>query len=515
MYYCRKCGKPIEGYYKFCPKCGEPVDQELLKESMEPDAGEDGETVLSHFSEDYQPEQTEGRQQEDGDNYRYFDRQEYPYKQGDFSYDYKQPEQKRTGKRNFVILLIILFAAVAAALAAFWYFSGRGGSSKVVDPFAGVEVNYTGASPYLKASVTVDKDDAVEKQLHYVLSKSGNIKKGDEITVYVTADEDVMADSSGTVNVDEDDVTAYMKKNFHVTPKRVSKTFVARDVDSYLTSVDDIPSDVLTSMQEAAEKKVADNAKNWSGANLSGSEYLGAYFLSPKGGREQQDITNALFLINRVDVSFTNGDFFSYYYYTEYTNLMEQADGTVDVDVNQFQAPSGQDEIRSGSSYMSYNGYEDLSSLYNEVIATQDKDYEIENKVEDNPKQSSLSHAGNSSSGTGSNQTAGTGSVNGGTSPAEKSSPDSPGGHSTTDGQIFPNSSTELLTSSDISSLTSEQAQDAINEIYAREGYIFKESPYKEYYAQFSWYHKTYSDMQTVPLNTVEYQNVQMLSKAR
>lgn len=31
MYYCRKCAKPIEGYYKFCPKCGEPVDQELLK----------------------------------------------------------------------------------------------------------------------------------------------------------------------------------------------------------------------------------------------------------------------------------------------------------------------------------------------------------------------------------------------------------------------------------------------------------------------------------------------------
>lgn len=64
---------------------------------MEPDVIEDGETVLSHFSEDYQPEQTEGRQQADGDNYRYFDRQEYPYKQEDFSYDYKQPEQKGTG----------------------------------------------------------------------------------------------------------------------------------------------------------------------------------------------------------------------------------------------------------------------------------------------------------------------------------------------------------------------------------------------------------------------------------
>lgn len=66
-----------------------------------------------------------------------------------------------------------------------------------------------------------------------------------------------------------------------------------------------------------------------------------------------------------------------------------------------------------------------------------------------------------------------------------------------------------------IISSRNRREQDAINEIYAREGYIFKESPYKEYYAQFSWYHKTYSDMQSVPLNTVEYQNVQMISKAR
>lgn len=85
------------------------------------------------------------------------------------------------------------------------------------------------------------------------------------------------------------------------------------------------------------------------------------------------------------------------------------------------------------------------------------------------------------------------------------------------DGQIFPDSSTRVLSWSEIDSLNATQVQDAINEIFARRGYIFNDETYLNYYKQFPWYHGTISsDRFTNDLfSDTELENVERLSKRR
>ena len=58
---------------------------------------------------------------------------------------------------------------------------------------------------------------------------------------------------------------------------------------------------------------------------------------------------------------------------------------------------------------------------------------------------------------------------------------------------ILPNSSTEYLTDADVSSLSKEQLRLARNEIFARHGYIFKDSTLNDYFTSKSWYSGTIS----------------------
>ena len=55
-------------------------------------------------------------------------------------------------------------------------------------------------------------------------------------------------------------------------------------------------------------------------------------------------------------------------------------------------------------------------------------------------------------------------------------------------GFIFPRSDTELIQQWEAEALSDSGLTHAINEIYARHGYIFRSAELAEYYGQFSWY---------------------------
>ena len=55
-------------------------------------------------------------------------------------------------------------------------------------------------------------------------------------------------------------------------------------------------------------------------------------------------------------------------------------------------------------------------------------------------------------------------------------------------GFMFPHSDTELIPQDQISKLTDEELRYAINEIWARHGYIFENQEIYNYYRQYSWY---------------------------
>ena len=88
---------------------------------------------------------------------------------------------------------------------------------------------------------------------------------------------------------------------------------------------------------------------------------------------------------------------------------------------------------------------------------------------------------------------------------------------SKSDGQIFSDSSSRLLKESEVSALTDDELRYAINEIYARHGYIFKDSGLLAYYKQFPWYDPSIpsSDFSQKIFNDTEYQNVLMMQKER
>ena len=76
---------------------------------------------------------------------------------------------------------------------------------------------------------------------------------------------------------------------------------------------------------------------------------------------------------------------------------------------------------------------------------------------------------------------------------------------------IFPRSSTEYLSQSQVSSISDYQLGIARNEIYARHGYIFKLDRFKSYFESQSWYVPRYSDVSSISLNEIETYNVALI----
>ena len=86
------------------------------------------------------------------------------------------------------------------------------------------------------------------------------------------------------------------------------------------------------------------------------------------------------------------------------------------------------------------------------------------------------------------------------------------------DGQVFPYSSIRKLKDEEIYGLSLTEIQDAINEIYARNGYTFNDPKYLNYYKSFDWYHPTISSDQfneRSEFNDVEFYNVEKMRVRR
>ena len=83
-----------------------------------------------------------------------------------------------------------------------------------------------------------------------------------------------------------------------------------------------------------------------------------------------------------------------------------------------------------------------------------------------------------------------------------------------TDGMVMPDSSSRLLSESELEGRSAREIRLMVNEIYARNGYIFNNQEYAEYFSQFSWYHPSVpaSDFSEDMLNDVERQNINMIS---
>ena len=105
--------------------------------------------------------------------------------------------------------------------------------------------------------------------------------------------------------------------------------------------------------------------------------------------------------------------------------------------------------------------------------------------------------------------------------PADTGSNTSPSTTTTTtggyDGMVIPDSDTRTLTDADVRRMTQDQIQTAINEIYARHGYKFKDQGIYNYFSQFDWYKPVTTDQADAKrqFNSTENYNVELLQKYR
>lgn len=85
------------------------------------------------------------------------------------------------------------------------------------------------------------------------------------------------------------------------------------------------------------------------------------------------------------------------------------------------------------------------------------------------------------------------------------------------DTQIFADSSRRYLTDGEVSQLSQADIQTAINEVFARHGYIFETQEIFEHFRQYEWYNPTVpkDSFDTSVFNDYETRNVELLSRYR
>lgn len=78
---------------------------------------------------------------------------------------------------------------------------------------------------------------------------------------------------------------------------------------------------------------------------------------------------------------------------------------------------------------------------------------------------------------------------------------------------IFEESYKKYLTDNDIKNLSKDTLALMRNEIFARNGYIFKEEPYKSYFESKTWYRGTRDEVLESELNIYELENIKLIQK--
>ncbi len=351
------------------------------------------------------------------------------------------------------------------------------------NPFEGIEVTFEGIAPNGSANVIGEAKNKAAQDFRYDIDKYSGLSNGDTVTL--------------TVSMYYDDPVEYCINNYGLIPSPLEKTYTVEGLDSYIRSLSDVSEDSLKEMQSQAEDVYNANvAQNWGdGETLKSLTYIGSYLLTNKNSDNYWGSDNALYLVYRAQVNnyYSNeGDIYNevnnIYWYTMYTNLLVNPDGVTTVDVSNYCNPSDRVTIDTGISTKSwyYYGYSTLDELYKSVVTSNADSYNHEEDIDE--------------------------STVGEETPDEIEEPEMG-----EEGIIFPNSSEEIIDKSKIEELTDEELQYAINELYARNGYIFKDDELRAYYEKYDWYEQTVKpdDFSLDLFNDVEKENIDTMQKER
>ena len=244
---------------------------------------------------------------------------------------------------------------------------------KDFDPFSDLQVIFNGVSPLCTASLSGTRDD-----LMYTVSQDTGLSLGDTVTVEI----------SFNGGQDFSDFTAMTG----LVPTATEKSYVVENVPHY-------------NMKMKMDKAARDSIKNmeetdWGGYyELSGVDFLGYYYVTPKRINLYQETDYKLYMVYRIKVVLENGDPYEFYNYWCFKDISILPDGTCTCNLDDYEICEDEVSIRDATpkatknggspwSFTVYRGYKSLDAIFNQQIAKYTDLYDYESTVNDGVPQS-------------------------------------------------------------------------------------------------------------------------------
>lgn len=365
---------------------------------------------------------------------------------------------------------------------------------KAFDAFAGVNVNFFGYQGQGSAVLTGDFEWAKEGLLSYTLSKKEALSNGEKVVLSVNYDMDskdeLIARYGGIPSSD---------KNEYTVSGLLEKKNKGQDL-----SFADMTYSQLDSMNKDAYKICNNYFKNtlFKSLTLKGIVFLGWVFEADINKESTDNKAYSVFQVLFKDKNDKEDQapVECVFWYVSYSGIERNAKvnlksaqvvtNEVNIDGVSFAGCYSSADILPSMGSLNASSHRENNLDLNSIIPVTSRTQYTNENTDD-------------------------------TTDSDEDTPTESENGSGTAGCLFPNSSTEIIDVDIIRSLSTEEIQLAINEIWARNGYIFRKKDRLEYFRQFDWYEEKISADewdrygQKHYLSDIEMTNIEALTEER
>lgn len=219
-----------------------------------------------------------------------------------------------------------------------------------VDIFDDVTLKFRGLDGDASVDVENTSSDSHIKDLWISASPSYNLSVGDEITLSI-----------------DDYYQTYYLENYGIKIKETTKKYTVTkdDVDTYITKVEDISDDLMSTIKDNALEEIK-SSYSYSSHKLSKIEYVGSYLVYTK-----EDYTantyNEFYAVYTATITFKDDDLKpeTIYLPVKMGSLVNHADGTQEINTSWYDL-KGYTYIEG--SWTSFYGYDDQKAMFDELI---------------------------------------------------------------------------------------------------------------------------------------------------
>lgn len=246
------------------------------------------------------------------------------------------------------------------------------------DAFQSLEVTYEGLDGFGIAQMELTEE--LPENLQFVIDKKEDLSNGDVLTVTLT-------DAWGN------DPTELCQSQLGLNPTVLKKSYTVEGLGTYVTSIDQISEEVLSTIKEqAADVLTAYITNHWDEDEIAGeTTYEGAYLLKRKDGVNNGLVNSLIFVFctnleNYWEKEDTTEPFY-YYWYLQYDDVYVDAQGNhsinfVEYDTTNHKASHVMEKDGKTTSW-TYYGYETMQELRTDFIDKNVERYTSETSIDE------------------------------------------------------------------------------------------------------------------------------------